>query len=365
MKLPHQWGKRTRGSDIPKRVKKLNINVLDFLPRKTSGQKLEGHAAAPTDGGRRIPLDIASSILAQVTDFSSLKCLILVNKCFLDAFRTSRTSLMTAVAISMFGESLDWALVLANVLSNTTTSLCKSDGTIELKSPPPINLVTSKVLKKAQFIYHVADKWTELYEIKHAWLNAPKKGRKANGATEPNTLTSSERERFVRALILYWICGYCASILASEFGMSSMRALSKSDIFGYFSNFELAEIMAVFAFFEDILSRACEECQLDGDDGFLYWQHYCLSRGPYWFLQLLDDYTAALAKTYGGQNEGFLLYPISEEGDKRDFDFSYGDELCLTDTGHVSLALKYTAEGASGDFRRISLKEPTSGVPDA
>ncbi|KIM21111.1 hypothetical protein M408DRAFT_12754 [Serendipita vermifera MAFF 305830] len=354
MELPHQWGKRTKGSDIPKRVKKLDINVLDFLPRKSSSRKLDIHTTASENNGRTIPLDIASSILFQATDLSSLKCLILVNKCFFEAFQISRTSLMAVVAVNMFGESLDWALILADMLLKGVLSLTKPDGTIEFISPPPINRVIPQVLKKTQFIFHVVDKWVELYEVKHLWLNAPKKGKKANGNTKVKKLTISERERFFRGLVVYWIAGYCASASSPPYGYPSMSVMDKSDILGYFSNFELSEIMAVFSFFDDILGRACEECQLEGDDGFLYWQHYCLSKGPFWFLELLDDYTEAFEETYGGQCEGFPLYPVSDEGEKRNLDFEYGD---LTDAGHASLASWYTAEGTSGDFRRIGLKQ--------
>ncbi|KIM21112.1 hypothetical protein M408DRAFT_305183 [Serendipita vermifera MAFF 305830] len=347
--LPHQWGERAKGSDMPQRIKKLNINVLDFLPGMTTGQKLDSTPSS-TNNGRTLPLDIASSILFHVTDFSSLKCLMLVNKCFFEAFQTSRTSLMTAVAVNMFGESLDWALVLAQILSRSGTGSIYPNQTIELKSPSPITLASSKVLKKAQFIYHVINKWIELYKIKHLWLNA----------TETGSEASRERERFVRALILHWVCVYCASPFA-------MRTIGKSDILGYFSNFELSETLAIVSFFQDVLSRVSEECELEGDDRFMYWPTYCFSREPDWLLRLLDNYTAALAGTDASRLDTYSMYPAYTEWRKRHLAFDYEGEAHahLTDTGHASLALEFTGKGTSGDFRRISMKQATLAGHDA
>ncbi|KIM21110.1 hypothetical protein M408DRAFT_29825 [Serendipita vermifera MAFF 305830] len=357
MELIRQWEERAPASDMPKRVKELNINVMDFLTGKATSQKQDG-TTAPTDGGRRIPLDIASSVLFQVTDFSSLKCLILVNKCFFEAFQTSRTSLMTAIVVNMFGESLDWALVLVGMLSEDALILRKPDGTIKFDFPPPINLVKSEALNNAQLIHHVVNKWVDLYEVRHSWLNAPTKRKRGNGNIDVKRLTSSERERFVRGLILYWICAYCASSRFSAFGYPSWPANKRSNIFGYFSNFELGEIMGIYTLFKNILHHACDEGQQDGGDStFHHWKGYCLSQGPVWFLRLLDDYASALAGTYGGRNEGFIIYSIIDEGYKRDLDFTSMDERCLTDSCHSSIILWYTAEGMDGRFKRIKPKQ--------
>jgi hypothetical protein len=154
-----------------------------------------------------------------------------------------------------------------------------------------------------------------------------------------------------------------------------MDGVKKSGLCGYFSNFELVELMAVFSFFKGILQEACDDCQMSGDDGFrtlfhdlyktvfiitegndtVYWQGYCLSQGPVWLLRLLDDYTVAFGATYGGQHEGFALYDAMDEGGTRGIDIGFGEEGHLSDAGHQALADEWQSNGIDGEFRPVAM----------
>lgn len=93
----------------------------------------------------------------------------------------------------------------------------------------------------------------------------------------------------------------------------------------------------------------------------MYWQNYCLSRGPLWFLQLLKDYDAPLAQTYGGTDEGFLAYHMMSEGEKRGIEFEFGNPDDLSDSGHLRLDKTWKGAGIDGDFRPSSSGTPAGG----
>ena len=47
-----------------------------------------------------------------------------------------------------------------------------------------------------------------------------------------------------------------------------MASVQRSGLCDYFSNFELAELMAMFNFFERIFGEACDDCQINGEEDF-------------------------------------------------------------------------------------------------
>jgi hypothetical protein len=271
---------------------KLNILVLDFhnKPTKPSKKGVDGANSTSVGSGRKIPQDIALSILFQSTDFYSLKSLVLVNQCFFNAFQSYRVSIMDAVLLNMFGtETADHAIALAGFIDKPSSVLSK-DGTIVLVARGMTTLLPSGTIKRAQFVHQVVNKWVELYEMRQMWLNVPKKKRKAKARCDkqhslfscrPDTsyvyhsdaitqkLSSTERTRLRHALVLYWIYSFCAHYPEKhQVGAFSMPGMKKSGLCNYFSDFEFAELMAMFRFFEKILQEACDDCQISGDDDF-------------------------------------------------------------------------------------------------
>ena len=108
-----------------------------------------------------------------------LKCLVLVNKCFHDAFQSSRISVMHVVALNMFGADIvNYALILARFMCHPST-LHSEGGKIELVAPDKTKALPQELARKAQMIHHVVNKWIELYEVQQSWMVAPKKGKKS------------------------------------------------------------------------------------------------------------------------------------------------------------------------------------------
>jgi hypothetical protein len=195
---------------------------------------------------------------------------------------------MDAVVLNMFGiETADQAIALAGFLDEPS-SVLSEDGTIVLTTRGK-TLLPSGTIKKAQFVYQVVNKWVELYEMRQLWLNVPKKkGKvKARCDNELSTLyfltshislhsdmiiqklSPTEHTRFSHALVMYWIYSFCTDYLEQdEITTFVIDAVGKLGLYRYFSNFELAEFMAVFKFFERVLQEACDDCQMGGDDTF-------------------------------------------------------------------------------------------------
>ena len=84
-----------------------------------------------------------------------------------------------------------------------------------------------------------------------------------------DALSETECSRFTRALVLFWMYGHCAGrVRSTGYGGYSAKEMEKTALCDQLSNFELAEVMGVYSFFESIFSTVCEECQLEGDDGY-------------------------------------------------------------------------------------------------